>query len=83
MTPDEQEAASVRYVAAVLVVPLASGRWAIYSRDFSTLVAIVESLSEAETLIRETVGQALAEKARREKGSLLQISGKSLENLGL
>jgi len=84
VTSDEQEAASVRYVAAVLVVPLSSGSFAIYARDFSTFLGTFTGLAEAEQIIREA---AKREQSRAEREcatrEVLRISGKSLEDLGL
>ena len=46
MTPDEQEAQSIKYVIGVLVVPLTSGRFAIF--DHFTLHSIVDELSPTQ-----------------------------------
>lgn len=47
MTHDEQEARSTRHIRGLIIVPLRSGSFAIFRRDFNTLLAIVEQLDDA------------------------------------
>ena len=91
MTPDEQQAGSIRYVAGLLVVALDSGSWAIYSRHAEELLAIVPGLAKVEDSMRRWQREAeelrerrrglMKEKLERERKNV--ITGKSLADLGL
>lgn len=71
MTPDEQEAHSLKYVNAIAVMPLSSGRFAIFApfdqRDGLPLLEICEPSALVDAVSRS--GQQAQERWQREKDS--------------
>lgn len=85
MSPDEQESASIRYgPQGLTLVPLSSGRWAIWINYRETLVGIWEQDEIPFDRLRQMAKIELGKcKVRREMEQAPISLTESLEDLGL
>lgn len=83
MTPNEQEARSVRYVRGAVVVPLRSGAWALFSRVGDELLSIAPSLGDLEQAIRKQSKEAQEKHRAGASRGRQQVLVGTLDELGL